>query len=142
MTRRPPPVPPRPDLERQPNSAFGWLEAALLHDGWLAEVGPHATATLVLLALAADRRGASFFGRDRIAIALGMTRHEVDQALQRLLDAGLVAHRPWRTGVHDGVWQLLPPPVRRTPERSRRVLTAADVLRSLGFGATPRRPDE
>ena len=133
MTRRPPPVPPRPGLERRPTGAFGWLDAELLYDGWLVEVGPHAAATLVLLALAADRRGVSFFGRDRMALVLGMTRHEVDQALCRLLDAGLVDHRPWRAGVRDGVWQLLPTPRRHTPERSQQALTAADVLRSLGF---------
>ena len=133
MNRRAPPVPPRPELERRPRGAFGWLDAELLHDGWLAEVGPQATAMLVLLALAADRRGASFFSRERMALALGMSRHEVDVALERLLDTGLVDHRPWRAGVRDGVWQLLQPSPRREPERSRQVLTAADVLRNLGF---------
>ena len=88
MNRRPPPAPPRPDLERQPDGAFGWLQAELLHDGWLAEIGPHATAVLVLLALAADRRGSSFFSRERIAVALGISRHEVDVTLQLLLVKG------------------------------------------------------
>jgi hypothetical protein len=133
VTQRPTPSPPRPDLERRPAGAFGWLQAELLHDRWLAEVGPHAAAVLVLLALAADRRGASFFSRDRMAQALGMSRHEVDIALQCLLDAGLVDLRPWRNGVCDGVWQLLPPAPRRQPERARQALSAADVLRSLGF---------
>ena len=134
MNRRAPPVPPRPDLARRPRGAFGWLEAELLHDGWLAEVGPHAAAVLVLLALAADRRGASFFGRDRMAVVLGMSRHDVDVALQHLVDSGLVDHRPWRAGACDGVWQLLPPPARRGPDRAIRELSAAEVLRSLGFG--------
>ena len=130
---RPPPVPPRPELERRPRGAFGWLEAELLHDGWLAEIGPHAAAIIALLALAADRRGASFFNRERMAVVLGMSRHEVDVALQRLLDAGLVDLRPWRVGSGDGVWQLLPIPRRREVRRSRQAHTAADVLRSLGF---------
>lgn len=134
MHLRQPPVPPRPDLERRPTRAFGWLEAELLHDGWLAEVGPCAAAVLLLLALAADRRGVSFFSRDRMARALGMSRHEVDQGLQRLLDAGLVDHRPWRAGTSNGVWQLVPPPARKTSARAGQVLTAAEVLRSLGFG--------
>jgi hypothetical protein len=118
---------------RRPTGAFGWLDAELLHDGWLAEIGPHAAAVLLLLALAGDRRGASFFGRDRMASALGMTRHEVDQALQQLLDAGIAAVRPWRPGGGDGVWQLLPLARRRAPERARTPLAAADILRGLGF---------
>ncbi|HMV39954.1 MAG TPA: hypothetical protein PKX14_14275 [Thauera aminoaromatica] len=133
MNRRPVPVPPRPGLERRPREAFGWLDAELLHGGWLAELGPHAVATMVLLALAADRRGASFFSRDRMAVAVGISRHEVDAALQRLLDCGLVDHRPWRTGARDGVWQLLPLPLRQAPHRALRELSAAEVLRSLGF---------
>jgi hypothetical protein len=133
VSRRPPPQPPRPDLERRPRGAFGWLDAALLHDDWLAEVGPHAAATLILLALAADRRGVSFYSRDRMAGALGMTRHEVDQALQRLLDAELVAHRPWRAESRDGVWQFLPLTVRQPQVRAQRPITAAEVLRTLGF---------
>ena len=133
MSRRAPPVPPRPDLERRPKGAFGWLEAELLREGWLAEVGPHAAAVLVLLALAADRRGASFFGRDRMAVVLGMSRHEVDVALQRLLDSDLVAHRPWHARASDGVWQLLPPPVQRQSERTGHGSSVADILRSLGY---------
>ena len=126
-------MPPRPELERRPRGAFGWLEAGLLHGGWLAEVGSLATAMLVLLALAADRRGASFFSRERMAQALGISRHEVDVPLQRLLDVELVDHRPWRAGARDGVWQLLQPSPRRQPDRSQQMLTAADVLRNLGF---------
>lgn len=135
MSRRPPPVPPRPELVRRPEGAFGWLEAVLLHDGWLAEVGPYAAAVLLLLALAADRSGASFFGRSRMAEVLGMSRHEVDVALQRLLDLELVAMRPWRVGGVDGVWQLLPVPRRQEQARAGRVLSVAELLRGLGFPA-------
>lgn len=68
-----------------------------------------------------------------MAQTLGMSRHEVDVALQLLLDVGLVDLRPWRDGGRDGVWQLLPPPSRQQPARARQVLSAADVLRNLGF---------
>jgi len=133
--KRSPPTPPRPGLERRPRGAFGWIEAQLLHDGWLADLGPHAAAVLVLLALAADRHGASFYGRDRMAGVLGVPRHDVDVALERLLRLDLVAFRPWRTSGEDGVWQLLPVPPRSIVQRSAagRELTIAEVLRSLGF---------
>ncbi|MFQ5464284.1 MAG: hypothetical protein ACE5E5_16885, partial [Phycisphaerae bacterium] len=125
--------PPRPDLIRQPAGCFGWLEDRLLHDGWLARLGPEGTSVLVLLALAADRRGASFYGRERMADRLSMSRQEVDQALSRLLDLHLIAHRPWRQGHPDGIWQLLPLPQssKRTP--AAQAVSLGDLCRSLGF---------
>ena len=131
--RRPPPTPPRPDLVRRPRGAFGWLDAQLLHDGWLADLGPRAVAVLVLLMLAADRRGASYYGRERMADLLGMSRADIDDALNQLLDAGLVEYRPWRQGGVDGVWQLVPVTPRHQAPRQERALSAAELLRGLGF---------
>ena len=65
--------------------------------------------------------------------ALGMSLVAVDQALDRLLELGLVAIRPWRTGVRDGVWQLLSVERRGAAARSGKVAHVADLLRSLGF---------
>ena len=127
------PTPPHPELVRRPEAGFGWLEARLLHEGTLADLGPHATAVLVLLALAADRRGASFWGRERMARALSLTRPEVDRALDRLLHLRLVAHRPWREGHPDGVWQLLPRPPREHGPRSSRPMSINQLLRGLGL---------
>ena len=62
------PEPPRPELVRRPTGGLGWLPAALLHEGWLARLGPDAAAVLLLLALAADRYGASFYGRARMGL--------------------------------------------------------------------------
>ena len=130
MSSRPRPAPPRPDLVRRPGGApFGWLEARLLNDGWLSRLGPDATAVLVLFALAADRHGASFYGRDRMSVLLGLDRPAVDRALARLLELGLVAHRPWNSGHPDGVWQLVPVPV--TPRREPGTETLGAVLGRL-----------
>ncbi|MEM7202553.1 MAG: hypothetical protein AAF628_19960 [Planctomycetota bacterium] len=133
MKRRP--APPHPDLVRRPQAPFGWLEAHLLHDRWLARLGPDATTVLVLLALAADRRGASFYSRARMADALGIDPDRVDHALHRLVELQIVAHRPWRPGGRDGVWQILPI---ETGSRQRlgRTASVAELLRSLGFAKT------
>jgi hypothetical protein len=110
------PAPPVPALVRRPGGPFGWLDARLLHDRWLASLGVDAVAVLVLLAIAADHQGASFYGRDTMAALLSLERRALDRALDRLLALALVAHRPWRPGHPDGVWQLLPVPSR---EQSR-----------------------
>ena len=131
---RPRPIPPYPDLVRRPSGPFGWLDAHLLHEDWLVKAGPEATAVLVLLALAADRYGASFFSRDRMARALGLERRKIDRALARLVELGLVAHRPWRPDLVDGVWQLLPVP-RRKPVSGPGPVAIREVISSLGYEA-------
>lgn len=129
------PTPPHPDRVRKPEAPFGWLEAHLLHDHWLKRLQPDATAVLLLLALAADRRGASYYSRARMADRLGIDIGRVDRAVDRLLALGLVALRPWRTGQRDGVWQLLPVE-RHISVRAGACMSVADLLRSLGFAPT------
>jgi hypothetical protein len=118
---------------RRPDGPFGWLPARLLHEGWLSRLGPEATAILLLLALAADQHGASFHGRERMGERLGMERSQVDGALSRLLELDLVAHRPWRHGGVDGVWQLLPVSGQRDPHRGGTVLSVGAILDQLGL---------
>ena len=132
---RSPPTPPHPDLVRKPSAPFGWLEAHLLHQHWLQRLQPDAIAVLLLLALAADRHGASYFSRPRMADRLGIDVGRVAAALARLLDLGLVAFKPWRRDAKDGVWQILP--VEQSREtRSNTILSVAELLRSLGFAPT------
>ena len=134
---KPRPTPPHPELVRRPQAPFGWLEAHLLHEHWLARLEPDATAVLLLLALAADRRGASFFSRARMAVALGVAVQRVDCALDRLLELRFVDLRPWRPGGRDGVWQILPVE-RQSQPRTGGTMSAAEVLRGLGI--FPDRP--
>jgi len=88
-----------------------------MHEGWLGKLGATGTAVLTLLALAADEQGMSYYGRDRMARALGMTQGQIDEGLERLLAQELVVHRPWQPGRRDGVWQLLPIPKPASPAR-------------------------
>lgn len=131
---RAPPAPPDPDRVRRPDGPFGWLEASLLHDHWLQRLQPDATAVLLLLALAADRRGASYYSRARMADRLGIDVGRVDRAVDRLLELGLVAMKPWRPGQRDGVWQIMPVE-QRASARAGACMSVAELLRSLGFAA-------
>jgi hypothetical protein len=71
-----------------------------------------------------------------MAESLGMDVDCVDRALDRLLDAGLVDLRPWRTGGRDGVWQILPVQ-RSVTTRSAACMSVAEILRSLGVIQQP-----
>ena len=104
------PLPPRPGLQRRPPRSFGWLDARLLQEDWLSRLGPHPSAVLAFLAIAADGQGASFYLRETMAMRIGMERRELDRCLDRLLELELLAFRPWCAGQMDGVWQILPLP--------------------------------
>lgn len=141
---RQPPEAPRPDLIRRPRGAFGWLEARLLREGYLSRLGPEGSAVLVFLALAADRRGVSYYGRDRMGRLLGMTREAIDRALARLEDLGLVAHRPWGPNQLEGVWQILPVPTGSTerPHGVRDAIAIGEIFRQLAPDTPQTRPPE
>lgn len=129
---REPPKPPRPDLLRKPTGAFGWLDARLIKEDWLSLLSAEACAVLTFLALVADHQGASYWGRDRMARALALTRTSLDRALARLLELNLVAHRPWNPKHVDGVWQILPVPPSRLA-RSNSLSDLASAIRDIGF---------
>jgi len=114
---RPRPEVPDPERIRSIASSFGWLDARLLHEGWLGRLGPEALGVLVFLVLAADRRGASYYGREKMARILGVERRDLDRGLARLVELGLVAHRRWSQHQQDGVWQVLPVPDRGPGDR-------------------------
>lgn len=140
MGKKPTVPPPRPDLIRRPAGRFGWLEDRLLHEDWLSRLGPEGTSVLVLLALAADRHGASFYGRERMAGKLGIRRQDVDQALKRMLELRLVAYRPWRQGHPEGIWQLLPLPQLTQQPRGGDAVSIGDMLSLLGMSLQESRP--
>ncbi|MCB9882224.1 MAG: hypothetical protein H6834_10565, partial [Planctomycetes bacterium] len=100
-------------------------------------LGPQAIAVLLLLALAANRQGASYYGRDRMAHELALQRTDLDQALARLLERGFVAFRPWRSRCPDGVWQLLPLVNRTDDARSGEPASIQSVLARLGLTKAP-----
>jgi len=109
-------VVPRPDRVRSLDGvAFGWIATALLRDGWLRVLGPDDVTAYVLLCLAADRDGVSFYRRGRMARALGLGEAEVGRALDRLARLDLVAYRPFHGGAPDGFWQVLSTPAGGPP---------------------------
>ena len=105
-----PVTPPRPERLRQVPRAYGWLDARLLREDWLSRLGAEGAAALVFLALAANRDGVSYYGRERMARHLALERATLDRLLRRLLDLDLVAYRPWSATNPDGVWQVLAMP--------------------------------
>ena len=128
--RRRPVVVPRPERIRVMGlEPFAWAEAKLLWDGWLPVLTPQATAIYTFLCLAADRRGVSFYRRDRIGRELGLDDQEVHQALRLLRELDLVAYQPFGRNAADGFHQVLSLPRGGPPARE---LPHEELLRRIG----------
>lgn len=80
-------------LRRVPNG-FGWADHRLLRDGHLRLCTPDAMALYLLLVLASDAEGVSFYG-DRLACGvLGLSMERLRLARENLVSANLVAFDP------------------------------------------------
>jgi hypothetical protein len=94
---------PRPDRVRTVERPFGWVPCRMLTNGTIASMSPDERQLYLVLALAADRQGVSFYGDKRIARILACTQQELELARHALMARELVAY--------DGAtYQLLPLP--------------------------------
>ena len=99
---------PRPERMRQlRSSAFGWIDARLLKEGWLSFMEAEEIAVYLFLCLAANQQGVSWYRRDRIREALNLSEDAVRRALTRLVERDLVAYAPFRRFDSEGFRQVL-----------------------------------
>ena len=110
-------VTPRPERVRSlGETPFGWIDARVLRAGWLEALTPQATAAYTFLCLVANRQGVSWYRRDRIRLALGISEDALWLALRRLDALDLVAYRPFGRHASDGFHQVLSLPPHGPPE--------------------------
>lgn len=99
---------PRPERMRQLRSSpFGWIDARLLKDGWLATLRPEEIAVYLFLCLVANQQGVSWYRRDRIREALNLSEDETRRALARLCELDLIAYTPFSRYDSEGFRQVL-----------------------------------
>lgn len=101
---------PQPERLRTIEHPFGWLPCRMLTNGTIADMSPIERQLYLVLALAANRRGVSFYCNKRIQRTIGCTQAELDRARAALTERDLIAY--------DGtIYQLLslPPEPKQTP---------------------------
>lgn len=89
------------------SSAFGWIDARLLKDGWLIAMQPSDIAVYLFLCLVANQQGVSWYRRDRIQDALNLSEDEVRRSLRRLIELDLIAYIPFSRHDSEGFRQVL-----------------------------------
>jgi len=103
-------------MRRPGPGGFGWLDARLHKQGWLALLTPEDIAAYAFLCLVANPQGVSWYRRDRIRQALGIGEDALWLALRRLYALDLVAYRPFGRHASDGFHQVLSMPEHGPPE--------------------------
>ena len=99
---------PKPNRMRQlSKQGFGWLDARLHRQRWLAILNPPQIATYTFLCLVANPQGVSWYRKDRIRDAMCIDEHSLRQALFSLYDLDLVAYKPFSQHASDGFHQVL-----------------------------------
>jgi hypothetical protein len=99
---------PEPErMRRFARSGFGWVDARLLNNGWMAVLKPEEIAVYLFLCLVANQQGVSWYRRDRIRAALNLGEEETRRALARLCELDLVAYLPFSRYDSEGFRQVL-----------------------------------
>lgn len=100
-------TPIRPDRVPRIDGSFAAISHRFLHHGFLASLEHHETLLYLVLALAADRQGMSFYRDDRLAGILRFTLDDFLSARAGLLHKDLIAY----DGTRHQVLSLPPSPV-------------------------------
>jgi len=77
-------------LRRIPHG-FGWVDHRILRNGFLRLCTPDAMALYLLLVLAADGNGVSFYGDRLLCSTLGLSMQRLESARDNLVHADLIA---------------------------------------------------
>lgn len=101
---------PRPDLVRRIESSFAWIDHRLMRDGHLERLTLEDLGVYLFLVIAADRWGTSWYRKEKICDALGLSWDQFEIARKRLIERRLIAFEPYRPGGVNGVHQVLPIP--------------------------------
>jgi hypothetical protein len=99
---------PQPQRVRRIDKSFAWIDHRLLRNGYLAVMGHHDQALYLFLVLAADRHGVSFYRKEKICDAVGLSFGDFEVARDRLIDFGLIAFEPYSALTPNGYYQVLP----------------------------------
>jgi hypothetical protein len=82
----------RPERIRTLEKPFAWLPFRFLTDGHLAAISDRAKLMYLLLCLAADRYGLSFWGDKRIQSYFQLDSSELQLAKRELIEQDLIAY--------------------------------------------------
>lgn len=82
----------RPERLRRVHRPFGWVDARLIREDWLAGCSPTAWALYLFWVTVADAQGLSYYADASVARHLGITPAAVSSGRLELIRAGLLVY--------------------------------------------------
>jgi hypothetical protein len=111
-------------------ASFAWLDRRVRAQRILSHLRSDDITLYVFLVLAADRDGLSCWRLDRMERELPLDDAALVAARTRLIEAGLIAFRPWSARSRDGTYQVLSIEARDEAPITRGLAPLRDVLGS------------
>jgi hypothetical protein len=111
-------------------ASFAWIDRRVRAQRFFSRLRSDDIALYVFLALAADRDGLSCWRLDRMERELPLDGAALVAARARLIEAGLIAFRPWSARSRDGTYQVLSIEERDDAPRRGGLATMRDILDS------------
>ena len=82
-----------PDKLRRPPKQFSWVDQRLVRERYIDRLSHQACALYLFLLTVADAQGLSYYGDHSLCQRLSMSRPDLHQARQSLIQLGLLAYR-------------------------------------------------
>ena len=120
MPRTPIRVVPDPSRVRSVPKSFGWIDHRFLRDGHLPRLTLDDLGLYLFLVLAAGADGVSYYRKEKICDALGLSFGPFEAAKSRLQERDLIAFRPFSEHDLNGYYQVLSLPESSVSEAAAR----------------------
>jgi hypothetical protein len=121
-----------PNLVRKMPNSFAWIDHQLRSRHFLLDFEPEEFALYFFLTLAADPQGLSCWRLDVMEKSMPAFRFpQLRQARENLVQKQLLAFRPWTSHDPDGIYQLLPVPLK--PKQNHEFTSLQTALAHLVF---------
>lgn len=121
-----------PNLVRKMPNSFAWIDHQLRSRQFLVDFDPEEFALYFFLALAADPQGLSCWRLDVMEKSMPAFRFpQLRKARENLVQKQLLAFRPWTNHDPDGIYQLLPVPLK--PKQNNEFASLQTALAQLVF---------
>jgi hypothetical protein len=127
-----------PERLRRVPRQFGWVDQRLVRERHISRVPPNALALYLLLCLAADAEGLSYYSDATAGRLLSLSSGQVSQAREDLIRASLIAYRaPFYQVLSLEPASMALPPGPAASARSGGLSSIGDVLRQM-MGEGPK----